>query len=288
MEVALHLLEVADVVEGRQDVVGVAHPAEAVVPVAPRARRLGQRSSAGRDDGAGVLVLVNFQGQGRANHLRLVEATDAGALHPKLPVGHRFAQKPLGRAFQRGFQRGAVGEYEVVGLVEHKVLLVDDVGERDVGGEADFLGQPAIGNVVGAAPPAQLQRPVLAHRRAHHPHPRRAADRLQLANNHQRLVVAVVLREARGEVGDAVAPVGGADFRAQHVGVLLVVLVRVEHITLRGPHAELAALLRVKQATENKAAVEARPAQPAHGRIGADEGQVGAVANQAEVVGVLF
>ena len=89
VKVALQLLKMANIIEGREDVVRVAHPAEAVVPVTGAAGGFGQAGGAGRNHGPGVFVLVNFQGQSRANHLRLVEAANAGALHPVAPVGRR-------------------------------------------------------------------------------------------------------------------------------------------------------------------------------------------------------
>ena len=52
-------------------------------------------------------------------------------------------------------------------------------------------------------------------------------------------------------------------------------------------HAVFSALARVEQAAKHKAAVEARPAQPGHGRVFANEAQEGAIAYQTHVVGVL-
>ena len=183
-------------------------------------------------------------------------------------------------------KRRAVGEHEVFGFVEHEIFLVEHVGERDVGGEAHLLFQAQKRNVVGTAAAAQFQLTVLAHWPAGHPHARRATQRLHLPNEHQWLIIPVVLREAGRKIRDAVAAVGGINLGAQHVGIGQVILARSEFQALGGPNAEFAALLVIQQIAKNKAAVEARPAQPAHRRIGADEAQKGAVANQAQVVGM--
>ena len=51
--------------------------------------------------------------------------------------------------------------------------------------------------------------------------------------------------------------------------------------------AALAALPLVEQAPRHKAAVEARPVELAHSRVGANKGQEGAVAHHAYVIGML-
>nr|GFC75099.1 hypothetical protein [Tanacetum cinerariifolium] len=214
------------VVECREGIIGIAHPAVAVVPVAGAAGGLGQASGASRDDGAGVFVLVNLEGQRRADNLRLVEVADAGAFHPLAPVES---------------------------------------------------------NVIGAAAARQLLLAVLAHRAAGHAHARRASERLNFPDEHQRLVVALVLQKARRKVGDAIATIGRGNLRAEHVGVGEVPLLRGK-LSVGRLNAVLAAFLLVEQRAKHKTAIEARPAKPANGRVGANECQEGAVADHAHVI----
>src|SRR5690625_7606688 len=61
LEVVLHLLEVADIVECLEDVKSIPQPAVSVIPGSSASRIFGQTGGAGRNDRAGVLVMMNFK-----------------------------------------------------------------------------------------------------------------------------------------------------------------------------------------------------------------------------------
>ncbi len=85
-EVALHGARDAQAVERMDDEIGVAQPAETVIPVAYAAGRFGNRSGHGGDDRAGVVEGVQLQGDGGADHHVLPFEGNGQAAHPVGPV----------------------------------------------------------------------------------------------------------------------------------------------------------------------------------------------------------
>ena len=86
VEVALHRPRRAEPVQRLHDKIGVAQPAEAVVPVAPLSGASGMRRGQRRDDGAGLLVGAELQRDRRADHRLLPFERHREAAHPVQPV----------------------------------------------------------------------------------------------------------------------------------------------------------------------------------------------------------
>lgn len=285
-EVALHFLKVTDVIERGYNIIGIAHPAVAVIPVAAGVHILRQAGGAGGDDGAGILILVNFQGEGGADDIRLEVVGDGGLFNPAAPVEGRFPDEALGRAFQRRFQRVAVGKEQVAGIVQDEQLFVYNIIDCDIGSEADAFFAAYEFDMAAAAEGGQFPGAVIANGPALHFNTGRAFDGFHLADQHEGLEEAFVLDEAGRHVGNAVAAFGGGDFRAEDIGILHIILVR--GIMPLGQYGKFAALLFVQQAAEQESTVHTRPAEPVNVGVEIYMCDISAVSDNASLVGMSF
>ena len=86
MDEALHRRGGADAVEREHGEIGVANPAEAIIPVALLVGRLGHGGGERRDDRAGFLEGAHLQGDGGADHLVLPFVGHVELARPGLPV----------------------------------------------------------------------------------------------------------------------------------------------------------------------------------------------------------
>ena len=149
---------------------------------------------------AGVLVLVELQGERRADHLALVVARHARSLHPAAPVVERALEEALGGLLEPGLERRAPGQDEVAVLLDEERALVLDVGQRDVRGQPDRGREARVLDVVRRAPGADLVQAVLVGGPAADARARLPRERAQDAHEHRRLEEAVVELEPRREV----------------------------------------------------------------------------------------
>ena len=240
---------------------------------------LGQARRRRGEEGTRVLVLVKLERERGANHLALVVARDSCPLHPAAPVVDRALEEVLGGLLQSGFERLAPGEEEVPITLEEKRALVFDVGEGQVGREADRCGKARVLDVVRGAPRARLDEAVVVARAAAHASARLSRERAQDADEHGRLEKAVVLLEPRRKVDELEGPARPVEHRTENVRVLDVLLPDVRRVdTLDREHP---AALGVEQGAEDEARVRAWPAHPLHRPV-AEQRAVRAVADDAE------
>ena len=92
-EIVLEDVDRAQPVQGPDGIVGVADPAVAIVPVAAASGEFGHRCGHGRDDGPGLLIDAELEGDGRTDHRVLVIERDVEGADPVGPVGHRAIQR---------------------------------------------------------------------------------------------------------------------------------------------------------------------------------------------------
>ena len=118
---ALRLLVIAGVHQGEQRQRRVAHPAEAVVPVAVAADPLGQRGGRRRHDAAGRAEGERLERDERAGDRVLPGAERLPAAGPLGPVAFGVPQCGVGRKRFRNAQvRGAVAQHE-----RHAIAFAD-------------------------------------------------------------------------------------------------------------------------------------------------------------------
>ena len=135
VDVVFHGLRGAEAIERLDDEEGVAQPAVAVVPVALRAGRLGDRGRVRGDDGARLLEVAELQRDGGADDLGLALERDGERAHPVEPVVAR-ALEELARGGIDGRLERLVGPQDQRDRLDQRERrLVRDVGEGGIGGE---------------------------------------------------------------------------------------------------------------------------------------------------------
>src|SRR6185503_20600092 len=100
---------------------------------------------------------------------------------------------------------------------------------------------------------------VIAYRLTAYPNDRMTRHGLYFPHQHERLVVAVELPEARSIIDDFEMPVGIFEFGAKHVCVGDIILV-AGVIVVFGPDVKVATLFGIEQVAKDKLAVELTPA----------------------------
>ena len=164
-EVLLHGLGGAEAVQRLDHEVGVAQPAEAVVPVALRARRLRHGGGERGDDRPRLLVVAQLQGDRGADHRVLPVEGDREAAHPGAPVIHRLVQELAGGAVGLGGHRlvGAEEEGQAAGRPRRAAPPRRRRPGRRWSGAATGSGRRSAG---GSSPASSAGRPRPTRRRA--------------------------------------------------------------------------------------------------------------------------
>ena len=201
-KVALEDIHRAELVEGPDDVVAIPHPAVAVVPVAARVGRLGHRRGHRRDDCAGLLEPAELEGDRGPDHRLLPLERHMQVPHPLAPVGGGRAQKVLTGLRHRTGQALVRPEEQGDRLLEVEPRLVEDVGERRVGGEPDGEVRADVADVVGAVGDLRGPARVAEAGADADPDAGLAFDRAEDPDQGHRAVAPPELRETRREVGD--------------------------------------------------------------------------------------
>ena len=281
LEEPLHLLRMAEPLEGVQREVGVAQPAEAVVPRPSRAGMLGEARRRRGEQRARVLVLVELQRQRGADDLALVVARHPRALHPAAPVVERAFEEALGGLLEARLEGLTPGEDEMAIVLEQERALVLDVRQRDVRRQPDRGGEARVLDVVRRAPRARLRQAVLVRRPAAQARTRLAGERTEDPDEHRRLEEAVVELEAGREVEELELAAGPVEHGPEDVRVLDVLLPHVGRVDAFD--REDAASVPVEDRPEDEARVGARPAHPLHRPV-AEQRVVRAVADDAEAL----
>ena len=203
VDVLFHRLRRAEAIERLDDEEGIAQPAVAIVPVALRAGRLGDRRRMGGDDGAGLLEVAELQGDGRADDLRLAFQRDRQGAHPVEPI-LAGALEELARVGRHGrFERLVRPQDQRDRLDQRERRLVRDVGKRRVRRQPQRVRAACIADVVGAQRPGRAGLSVVEGRANPDPDARQARRRLDAAEDLRRVEDALEALEARREVGDA-------------------------------------------------------------------------------------
>ncbi len=175
----------AEPVQRVDDEVSVSQPAVPVVPVALRARRLGDRRRHRGDDRAGVFVGVELQRDRGADDVRLPFVGNRKAPYPVLPPRDGLVDRATCVRGRRAGE-GLVGaEHQRARVVDEERPFVGDRGERRVGRQAQRQVRRDVADVVasgrrGRALPAPVARRAKPHDdartardAAHVPHERR-------------------------------------------------------------------------------------------------------------------
>ena len=151
-EVVLHRRRGAQAVERAHDEVGVAQPAVAVVPVARRARRLGDRGGHRGDDRAGLLERAQLQRDRGADHRVLPLERHRQGARPLPPVVARQLEQVAAALAAPGRAAARPGPSSSVDrVVQDERRLIEHVGDRRVGRQPQHLVGGDVADVVAAA-----------------------------------------------------------------------------------------------------------------------------------------
>jgi hypothetical protein len=256
----LHLLRVAQALEGIEREIRVAEPAVAVVPAPSGARVLGETRRRRRDDGSGVLELVQLQHERGANYVFLVVAWDSRTLYPTPPVVGGPREKAVCGLLQRRLQGRPPGEDQMGIAHQHEGAIVDDVRQRNVGRQPHRRIQSLVLDVVARGIRRGRLPPVVANRVAAHAHKGISLERPQNPDDHRGLEVAIVEVESRSKIQKLERARRRSEHGAQNVGVLDVLLLHGERV--RRLHVEGSPFFCIEKGSKDEAAVHARPAEP--------------------------
>ena len=167
--------------------------------------------------------------------------------------------------------------------VEDERLFVHHVRHRHVGRQPPREVGELVAHVIAAeGAPGQLAAIAMQRPQAH-AHARRAGDGPHAAHQHQRVVDATVLAEARRVVGDLHRiAIGIFQPRHQHRGIGDVVL-RCRDLAFQLDRVtSVARMRRLQQGAERRVAVEAWHARPHHFGPRVDQRREAAVADQGQ------
>ena len=223
VDVVFHRLGRAQAVEGANDEIGVPQPAEPVVPIALRVRRLGDRGGVGGDDRARLLEVAQLQRDGGADDRRLPVERNAQPAHPVEPVVARALQELARDRIDGGLERLVGPEDQCDGMRQRERGLMGDVGQRRIGRQPQDVGAAGEAHVIGADGLAIARLAVIERRPQPNGDARQSADGLDPADDLGGVKGTLKAHEARREVGDlyrvavAVLQKGLDDRRVAHV-----------------------------------------------------------------------
>jgi hypothetical protein len=113
LEKPFHLLEVSEIVEGGQRKIGVAQPAESIVPIPLSARLFREAGSQGGQDGARVFITMEFERERGTNDFFLMQHRNRAMFHPHAPVAGRLVEELVTDLGEIVFDAQAPGERKV-------------------------------------------------------------------------------------------------------------------------------------------------------------------------------
>lgn len=128
-QIALHGQGGIETVERIDHEVAVAQPTEAVIPRAAAVRRLRDGGGHGRDDGPGIVVGVELQGDRGADHGILPFERDPEVADPLPPVGLGLLGVAAAELGNPALDRLIRPQYQGEGGIQHKGSLIDDGAE---------------------------------------------------------------------------------------------------------------------------------------------------------------
>ena len=287
VDVGFHDLGRAQPIQGANDEIGVAQPAEAIVPVALRAGGLGNRGCVGRDDRACLLEVAQLQCNGGPDDGELPFERDAETAHPVEPIVARALEKLARDRVDGGFERLVGAEDQRDGVRQRERCLVCDVGQRRIRREPQNVDTADEAHVVGADRLAVAGLAVVERRPQPDGDTRQSPHGLDAADDLRGVESALEALEARREVGNlddvAVAVLEDRlhDRRIADVGRSGLARVVQDHV------AEALLLLAGQEAREDGIGIKTRKTPPDDAPVGIDEGRHASVADcgELEVVG---
>src|SRR5690606_22291151 len=113
-------------------------------------------------------------------------------------------------------------------------------------------------NVVTSPEFIERLRPICADRLTDDANPRTPRQGLYLSNEHQRLEITLILPETGCKLGDSVSAFGSRYLRAEHIGVLDIILFTRE--LAHRLYGKPTAFSGIQQSAENERAVKRGPA----------------------------
>ncbi len=175
---------------------------------------LGEAGRGRREQRAGVLVLVELEHERRADHLALVVAGRPCPLHPAGASSRRSARGSARRSPPARLSSGSPHVRTTWwSRSSRNGRSSSHVAERDVRRQSHRRREVGELDVVARPPRPRLDAAVVVDGPAADADARLAVEPAQDANEHQRLEVAVVEREARCEVEQLEAPARPAERR---------------------------------------------------------------------------
>ena len=286
-QIALHGVRRAQTIQRIDHEIGVAQPAEAVVPVARRSGGLGNRRRHRRDDGAGVLEDVQLERDRGADDGVLPLERNRERAHPSAPVRGRLGQKPLPRFVRRILKRFIGPEHQRHSVVEEECILFQNRSDGNVARETQDNRGADVTNVIAAVGCSAQRLAVVLRRSGPHANARVSRQASHAPDQHHGTKHPAVMLEARCEVDDL-------DFAARGIPHARHENGRVLDVALLGLHAiddfhrEEADVLarsgpRLEQRAEHGIAIEARETRPVDLAHAVDEGADRAVADERQI-----
>ena len=283
VEILLHGAGDAQAIECAYDEIGIAQPAEAVIPGAGGSVRLGYGRGDGGHHGAGLFDLAQLERDRRPDHGALPFEWQRKVTDPFPPIVLRPFEELPGKLRDVPLD-GVVGtENEVQWPVQQERRLLDHERNRHIGGEPqDVVGQD-VTQVIAAARDGRPLGAVVPGRPQPYADMRGSGKRDQPAYQGQGASEAAVPLEARREVLDLERIAGLAaqrrldDRRFRQVTLLAGgEIVELDLIEADG-------LDRLQQIAEDRVAVEAGHARPDQARPRVEQARIGAVPDDGEI-----
>ena len=236
-----------------------------------------------RDYRPGLLEGAQFQRDRGSGHFPLPLVGQGEVPGPVEPVLVRSLLELPSRRLERGAERLVLPEHQGEGAVQGEARLMLDVGQRGVGRETHDGLVARVADMVGADGDVGYRFAVAVGRPHPDRDPRQPADRLDPPDDLRRAKDALVLLEARHEVGDADgAALAVLEHRLHHRGVADVARARLDLIG-QDDIREPLFLVAGQQPREDRIGVEPRRAPPDDSRVGIDQSRNPAVADEGVI-----
>ena len=134
-EIVFEDVECAEAVERLHRIISVADPAVAIVPVAAAVGRFRNRGGEGGDDGAGLLMLAELEGDGGTDDGALPFERDGEPTHPVPPMVRRLVEHRRQHLGDVADERLIGTEEEMKRLLQPEAAPLEQVNHRRIGGE---------------------------------------------------------------------------------------------------------------------------------------------------------
>ena len=158
---AFHFFEMPQIVEGSQRKVGIPQPTIPIVPIAGAGRLFRKTCRQRCQDGSGIFIAMEFQGQGRSNDFFLVQHGNRTVFNPHPPITGRLIEKLMAHLGEIIFDAQAPRQRKVRLLRQREGPFLIELGQGHVREQpkeftTDFIADVAIaphpsGRILGPA-----------------------------------------------------------------------------------------------------------------------------------------